>query len=320
MILWIYIILVPIDMGTQFDSVILQGIDYSYEEKYEMAKNSFNQAIVIKPDDPAPYFLIASLYGMYMVDFSTDSMERELFAYSDTAVMIATRKIEAKDSSALLHLWLAGGYGVRAFYQVWNKKIIQGIQDGVKSIKEFYKTIEQDSSIYDAYLGTAGYRYFQYKLLSIIPGLANSNWESELKMAINEGKYFKIPALTTYALLLIEEKRYKEAVKIATQLIEEFPDSRTFRWIRVKSYSGMKDWKQAKLEYEKLLDLTLTGQQNSFYNIGYCRLGLAKTYFNLGEQVKCINQCNEIIKNLPDTPKIKDLKTDAQKLIKKIDK
>ncbi|MCK4306835.1 hypothetical protein KAW50_01255 [candidate division WOR-3 bacterium] len=301
----------------QFDSLIQQGIHYSYSEKYEEAEAIFRKAIEIKPEDPAPYLFLTSLYGLYMADFSTDSLEKKFFAYSDTTVLISERKISSCDTSALVHLWLAGGYGARAFYKVQHKDIFSGVQDVVKSIKEFHKAIEIDSSLFDAYIGVAGYDYFKHRLFSYIPWTEDSHWESEIKLACEQGKYLKIVALACYSSLLIEEERFAEASQVATQLVSKFPDSRTFRWIRVKSYCGMEKWELARDEYEKLLELTLVGQPENFYNIGSCRLGLAKAYLELGETQRCKAQCEEIL-NLPDNPKIKKVKQEAKEILTEI--
>lgn len=305
-------------MSARFDSLILQGTHYLYEENYVAAEKSFREAIELNSGDPAPYLGLTALYGLYMADFSTNTIEDKFFAYSDTTVMVAKQKINNGDSSGLVHLWLAGGYGARAFYKVWHKNIISGVQDGIKSIKEFYKAIEIDSSIYDAYIGIAGYDYFKHKLLSFVPWVEDAKWEDEIRVACNKGKYLRITATAGYALLLVEDKEFAKASEVVTPLVEKFPNSRTFRWIRVKSYIGMEAWDLAKDEYKKLLKLTLSGQPNNFYNIGCCRIGLARSHLMLNEIAQCKEQCKEVL-NLPDTPKIKELKVEAEKLLKSCD-
>ena len=310
--------------NVQFDSLIQQGMYYSYSERYEEAEDIFRKAIELKPKEPAPYLFLASLYGLYMADFSTDSLEKKFFAYSDTTVLMSEREILSGDTSALIRLWLAGGYGARAFYKVQHKDIFSGIQDVVKSIKEFHKVIEIDSLLFDAYIGIAGYNYFKHRLFSYIPWTENLQWEDEIKLACNRGKYFRIVALACYSSLLIEEKRFDEAVQVATQLVSEFPETRTFRWIRVKGYCGMEKWELARDEYKKLLELTLVGQPNYFYSIGCCRLGLANAYlklielgFNPAPIQECKAQCEEILK-LPDSPKSKKTKEKAEEILSKI--
>jgi tetratricopeptide (TPR) repeat protein len=303
----------------QFDSLLFQGIHYSYQEEYTRAEEKFRKAIELEPMHPAPYLLLTSLYGLYLSDFSADTMEKKFFAYSDTTVRLAKQRISAGDTSGLTHLWLAGGYGARAFYKMWRKNIISGIQDGIRSIREFSKAVEIDSTIYDAYIGIAGYNYFKHRFLSFVPWMKNEKWEREIKLAIERGKYFKVVASTGYALLLIEEKRYMESAAIITKLVEKFPNSKTFRWIRARSYCGMGEWELAKNEYTKLLELTLWRQPDNFYNIGYCKLELARVYLHLREKERSKFYCNEVI-NLPDSKKINKLKKEAKEILKIIGK
>jgi len=303
--------------SVSLDTLLFHGIQYSYEENYTKAEAVFREAMKVEPQNPAPYLLLASLYGLYMSDFSTDTLKEKFYAYCDTTVLMSKCQIESGDTSGLVRLWLAAGYGARAFYKIWNKNIISGTQDGLNSIDEFYKTIEIDSCIFDAYIGISGYNYFKYRLISFLPWVEDSSWEYEIKLACEKGKYLQITALAGYALLLNEEKRYSEACKVATQLVNKFPDSRTFRWIRVKNYCGMKEWELARDEYKKLLALTMEGQPGNFYNIGCCRIGLANAYFMLGETKECQTQCDSIF-NLPDTPKTKKFKQEAKEIIKRI--
>lgn len=303
---------------SEFDSLLLEGIHYSYKENYTESEKCFRSAMKLNPDEPAPYLLLASLYGVYMSDFSTDILEKEFFAYADSTVMIAKQKIDKGDTSGWVHLWLAGGYGTRAFYKVWRKNIISGVQDALKSIKEFYKAVEIDSSVYDAYIGIGGYNFFKYKYLSFIPWAKGEMWEEEIKLAAEKGRYLSLTATAGYALLLVEDKRYEEAAKVITTLIEKFPNTRTFRWTRAKCYNEMKAWKLARDEYKKILELVLVGQPDNFYNLAFCRMGLARAHFMLEEFAECKVQCDEIIA-LPDIPGTEGIKQEAEKMLKKVD-
>ncbi|MDI6840335.1 MAG: hypothetical protein QMD71_05765 [bacterium] len=301
----------------QVDSLLLRGIQYSYEENYAKAEEEFFKVIKLNSKNPAPYFLLSSLYGLYMVDFSTDILEQKFYAYTDTAISLADYQIKSNNYPSLSWLWLGGSYGIRGVYEFMNGNKISGIRNGLKSINGFSKAIEIDSSLFDAYIGVSGYNYFKYRLLSFVPWVKDSRWEHEIKMACDKGKYFRIAALACYSSLLIEEKKYNEACRIADSLIYKFPNSRTFRWLRVKSYCGLKDWAKARDEYEKLLELTVRMQPENFYNIGCCRIGLAHTYLMLGDNKGCQTQCDEIFK-LPDTPRIKKLKIEARKIVKNL--
>lgn len=301
---------------SQIDSILMQGINYIYSENYDAGKEKFFEVIKLEPQNPAPYFLLASLYALYMSDFSTDTLTKNLFSYCDTAVLLAKKEINKSNALGLPHLWLGGTYGLRAFYKVINESLAPGVNDALKAINEISKAVELDSFLFDGYIGISGYNYFKYRLFSILPGSMNSQWEDEIKLACEKGKYFKDAAIAAYASLLVEEKKYPEALKLATQLVDKFPDSKVFRWIRVKAYCETRMWEDAKNDYEKLLELTLKSQPKTFYNIGYCRLELARTYLKLGEKKECKLQCNEILK-LPDDAKgIKKFKGDAKGLLK----
>lgn len=303
-------------LEVNFDSSLIRGIYCTYEEQYSKAKEHFFRASKLKPGDPAPYFLLSALYALYMSDFSTDTLTNTLFAYCDTSISMANKNInDNNDSIGIYHLWLGGTYGLRAFYKIINESLAPGVNDALKAINEISRAIELDSSLYDSYVGISGYNYFKYRLFSILPWVGSKQWEGEIKLSCEKGKYFKDAAFAAYASFLIEEKKYSDAIRISTRIVNKFPGSKVFRWIRVKGYCGAKMWREAKKEYEKLLELTLKSQPNTFYNIGYCRIELARTHLQLGEKEECKHQCDEVLK-LEDAKGVNKLKGEAQKLLK----
>lgn len=312
----LFILSHPIDI----DSLLLNGLHYMYEERYSEAEKEFFSAINVDPQNPAGYFFISALYGLYMVDFANDSLEPQFYAYLDTTIFLSKRLIYSTNStSGLPWLWLGGSYSLSATYKFVNRGLLSGIPDGSKSINNFSIALERDSSLFDAYIGISSYDYLKYRFLSFMPWLRNNNWEAEIKLACDSSRYFRVVALATYSLLLNEEGRYLDACDIIDSLVNEFPHSRTFRWIRVKIYIGMKEWDLAIDEYKKLLELTLEGQSGNFYNMGYCRLGLAKAYFEVGNFIACQAQCKEIIE-LPGSPRLKKIQEKARKLLIKVKK
>lgn len=305
----------PVSGRTTGDSLLMQGIYCSYREQYSLAKEKFAEAAKLEPKNPAPYFLLASLYALYMSDFSTDTLTKVLSSYCDTAALLAKEEIKESDTLGLPHLWLGGTYGLRAFYKIINENLVSGVQDAMKAISEISRAVELDSCLFDSYIGISGYNYFKYRLFSMLPWGGSLQWEKEIKLSCEKSKYFKDAAITTYASLLIEEKRYPEAIKIITQVVDKFPNSKVFRWTRVKAYCGAKMWSESRVEYQKLLELTLASQPETFYNIGYCRLELARTCLKIREKEECKLQCNEILA-LSDAKGVKKIKTDARNLLK----
>lgn len=316
MIIYFFIVsqFCPERLYSKTDSLLIQGIYFIYEENYQEARNRFNEAITFEPQNPAPYFMVSNLLALYMSDFSTDTLVKELFSYCDTTIMLSNKEIKTADTSGMPHLWLGGTYGLCAFYKAVNKNILSAAQDAMKGVDELTKAIKMDSCLFDAYIGISGYNYFKYRVASLLPWGGRSSWEKDVKLACIKSKYFGYASVAAYASFLIEEKRYKESIEIITPLIDSFPCSKVFRWTRVKAYCKIGELKETKAEYEKLLELTLASQPNTFYNIGYCRIELAKTFLKLGQKEECKNQCNEVLK-LPYVKGMKKLKSEANKLL-----
>ena len=301
----------------EFDSVVCRGLRYAYQEKYPEAFETFFTLSCTAPENPLPYLFIAGIYGLYINDFSTDTLKDKLLAYCDTTINLAKKQIKKDKNSAILHLCLGGGHGLKSFCDVTSDKLVSGIQDALSGVGEFSKALELDSSLADAYIGVGAYDYFKYRMLFLMPWARDSQWEEEIKTAGSKSKYLSVLAKAGYAGLLTEEKRFDEAVAVSSELIDSFPESRTFRWLRVKALVGDKNWKNARTDYEKLLELTLAGQPGNLYNESCCRIGLAEALFALGKKEACKKQCEEII-TLPPNSKIKKTKERAKNLYKKL--
>ncbi|MDO9575641.1 MAG: tetratricopeptide repeat protein [bacterium] len=269
------------------DSLLVQGIKLSYEERYDEAEAVFFKVRDKYPDDPAPYFFLSSLYVAYMTDFGTDSLEDTFIAYIDTTLDKATCILKRQED-AWAYAWKGGGLIDRAYYKYEKGDILGMLEDGVRAVREFNSALAIDPYIYDAYIGISIYEYINYRIKKAIPFIGDNNsWRQSLEIASDSACFLRVAAKNTLALLLIEESDWDEAITILQELLKEYPDSRTFTWTLAKAYFGKEDWRNAEAVYKRLIHLIKTGQPDAPYPLVFALDRLAEIYFLAGEYDKC---------------------------------
>lgn len=277
------------------DSLLLRGIELSYEESYAEAEAVFFELSDRDPDDPAPYFFLSSLYTAYMSDFETDSLEDKFIACVDTTLETGARILEHGED-AWAYVWRGGVLIDRAYYRYENGDILGMLEDGTNAIRELNSALAVDSTVYDAYIGIGIYDYINYRIRNAIPFMeGNGDWRKELEIASDSARFLRVAAKNTLALLLIEEGDWDRAIKITEELLREYPYSRTFTWTLAKALYGKRDWKNAEEVYKRLIHLIEIGQPNAPYPLVCAMDKLAEVYSLTGRYDRCKIEASKIL-------------------------
>ena len=158
----------------------------------------------------------------------------------------------AKHESAEMHLYagMAGGlasrmYGLRAENRA-------AARAGVRAREHFLRALALDPSLADADMGLGLYNYYVDTLSTIarvlrffmgIPGGSKEDGIRQLQLAIDHGQL--TPTLARYYLavnLHLFDLKYEQALRVATPLVEQYPQNPIFRLVRGDLYGklGMK--------------------------------------------------------------------------------
>jgi tetratricopeptide (TPR) repeat protein len=155
----------------------------------------------------------------------------------------------AKHESAEMHLYagMAGGlasrmYGLRAENRA-------GARAGVRAREHFMRALALDPTLADADMGLGLYNYYVDTLSAIarvlrffmgIPGGSKEEGIRQLQLAIDHGQL--TPALARYYLavnLHLFDQKYEQALRVATPLVEKYPENAIFRLVRGDLYGKL---------------------------------------------------------------------------------
>ncbi len=276
---------------------IVKGLDFAYREEYSEAEREFELAVESDKDDPGGYLFQAGLLHLYMIDFTTYEMEDDFYGKIEETVKRARDSISKDPKDAWGYFCLGGAYSYLTFHYAQQKKYWWALQYGIRAAKQLEKSLELDPDLYDAYLGIGSYHYFQGEVKEKLPFLSEGKETGleEIRLAVEKGLYLRVPAKDGLSLILLREGEHEEALAIARELVEEYPDSRSFLWTLSKVYFEKGDWEQAEHSFRKLLSRTEESQPQNLYNILFCRMRIAQSYWERGMYEEAESEASRIL-------------------------
>ena len=305
-----------VPFSPELDSLVLTALEYTYRERYGAALSVIEEAISLYPQEPVGYFFKAAIYDYYMEDYHTKRYENEFFKNMKIAEERAKERLSTTDdpeTRAWMNFFIAGAYGYKAMRAGRSGNYVVALKYALEGVKPLKATVEEDSTLYDAYFPLGIYNYALSKApnrIGIIPTffLVKDREKRKrkgieyLKIAWRRGHYTSVISALTLAWVLMREGRAREAIPILKGYVDRYPESRYFRWV----YGGLllKEgrFKEAEDVYEGLLYLVLRDQPNVPYNVVYIAYYLGYTKYFLGKFEEAIKYFEVAMKYYEEAP------------------
>ncbi len=327
------VLLFILGRGESYEALLQEGINYGYREKYAEAFALFNLAIQKKPDYPAAYLYKAALLDLYMIDFTDDSKEKDFFILLNKAIKYSDRLIKSGDrkTKALGYFFKGSAYMYAALRYGRKKSYINAANAGVRALKLLMKVPKYDSTLYDVYLPLGVYSYAVNKLPKglrflkvFLPDATNKEKAIEMiELAARKGRYVKILAKDALAWVLAYDGQREKSIKVARELVREYPGTRAFNWTLAYALKRAGRWKEAELVHRVILYLTLRDQANYPYNVALALYALSICEYVLGKKLYAIvylDIAREYLKDARDIPEKRYLAKKISRLEKRLEK
>lgn len=308
------IILLLFNLTPKVDSLILRSIELSYQEEFARSESLLKIVINETPDNPAPYFCLASLYELMWVDLGCDSFAVKFFSYSDSSIMIANEWVKKHPDDAWGYFFVGGAYTIRIFYYALNGDAFKGLSFVGPALKALSRCQAKDPGISDVYLGLGGWEYFKGHF-----PLLNSKKKkglSMIKRASENAKYVSLYATLAYAQILLREQNFQETISILTPLVDYFPNSRTLTWPLLKAYFGGKDYENALKMADRLINLSEDNKYSNF-SAHYYKVKILMALKRLRGAVNTSEEALEIDVDI-NAPDVKSMREELDKTLKEL--
>jgi len=149
----------------------------------------------------------------------------------------------------------------------------------------------------DARFGIATYDYWRSamtKMLWWMPGVEDKREEAirALRDVARTGVYVREAAAKHLVAILINEKRYGEALPLAEEMLARFPSCLCFHWGKATAQLALEQLGEAEKSFLYIAQRAQEQGAENHYNEVLCHSYLAKTYLQQKLYPRCIAECD----------------------------
>ncbi|MBN1559265.1 tetratricopeptide repeat protein [candidate division KSB1 bacterium] len=266
--------------------MVAQGMEWSIREQYDQAVALFTQYAMNDPRDPAPHFFLATVWQSKMMDFETKEWRHLFMREIDKTMELCDSLLIHQPHDNAIRFYYASALAYKSFQISREGKIIKGFSLALRAVDILQKIIDQDSTFYDAYLGTGSYLYWRSYLTRHFAWLPffhdqRATGIAQIERACRNGALSRWAALSNLAWIYIQEKNYDKAVQCAQRGLESFPMSRFFLWPLGDAQFHQQNFQAALSTYSTLLQSVTLERHNNGYNETVLNLKIAACHFQL---------------------------------------
>jgi hypothetical protein len=252
------------------------------------------------------FFLRAILYQSMMMAAESDFLEDEYFDLLDSLENGAEEMLSAGADSALAYWYLGHAHAFRSLYRGRAGSILKALRSGLAARKAYSRGYKFDSTFHDIALGLGSYRYWKSvktKAINWTPLFKNEkqNGIDLLRLAADSSEISRDAAASALIWVYINEKRYPEAIRLATAMRDRYPQGLTFLWALGEIYYKLEDCRAAIDTYGVIFD-RLKENPGNYYNIIEAAFYLSECYRRMSDQlpkvVESLTILQDYIRNL----------------------
>ncbi len=290
----------------QVDSLLKSGIMNIVNQDYTEANKYFKQLASEYPELPlGKIYLAASKIAEaydYKKEYDSDYIESNL----QEAREHAEELLSTDEDDLWYNYYYALAEGFFAYYDAIRNNWLSALSTGMNSISAFGNCLNIDNNFYEAYIAIGTYEYWMSRKTEFLEWMPFYEDETEigiekLRAAIESASYNSHLAVNSLIWIYIDKKDFNTAIEIGRNALDEFPDSRYFKWGLARAYEDVNTDSSIQLYYDLLESFRQEKDQNYINEIVLKHI-IAQQYFKAGKREKAFILCDEIlsVSNLND--------------------
>jgi len=301
-------------LNAEIHSWALETITYIYNGQYKEAEAAAVKIIKKYPDQPAGYFFSAVAVDSWMSAHLSDKLEDDFYNYCELATDKAEKILDHNPYDEWAQFFLGGAEGFKGTYEFRYERWITAGRHGWKGVSILYKLLDRKSEIPDIEYGIGNYEYWRgalAKRLWWMPRVEDKREDGIEKLLYvqKNGIYTKVPASISLIDIYLNEKRYADALTIAVESGQKYPNYGAFVFGRIKALFGLNKFEESMAACRQELARAEVDSNNEQASIEVCHFWIAKIDSALSRYAECISECNFIIKYKPGDDKLDLLET-----------
>jgi len=304
------------------DSLLRTGINYIVNQDYKSASKCFNELNNKYPSLPLGKIYLAANKIAEAYDYAQEFDETFIYEKLEAAKQ-QSKKLEEEDNENIWNQYFfALSEGYLSYFEALNNNWFSALSSGVNSISKFEQILEADENFYEAYIAIGTFEYWKSRKLEFVNWFPFADDTKNigidlLAVAIDSSNYNSHLAVNSLIWIYIDQKKYNDAIDIAQEALEDFPQSRTFKWGLARAYEEINTSKSIDL-YKEILNSYPALKNGNYKNEIILKHIIAQHYAKISDNQKAIEYCDEVlsIKNIP--PKILEDMSDRLERVKEL--
>ncbi|HEY3251516.1 MAG TPA: tetratricopeptide repeat protein [Ignavibacteria bacterium] len=260
-----FFLLAPYLFSQSRDELIIKGIDYVYQLKFDSATAIFQPMADREPKDPTgPFFLAMTEWWRVYVNKEDHSNDDNYLSKVDWCIRVCDERIDANENDDWATFLKGGVIGYRGFINSIRENWLKAIDDGREGLNLIQRAYELNPGNKDAIFGIGLYNYaadyvvqrypFLKAVLFFFPKGNKELGLQQLRDCAENGKFSKTEASVVLCFVHLKyEKNYPEAVKYAVKLTQMYPQNPMFQRFLGICYIGLFKWMEADTLYMNIL-------------------------------------------------------------------
>ena len=285
------------------------GVEAIYNLDFKTARENIDYILKKSPNYPI------ALFGKTMIEWArfeyefekSNPAQTEIFEKAITSSIAGIKEwLKTNQGAAQDYLALGGVYGVKARFELANRRYVRAYFSGKKGIKYMNKAARLSPEMYDAYLGEAIYQYYAGTLPAVVKILAKLVGSADAQKGIDylnlikeKGKF----SADTAKLLLVEisihnEKYYNPqlAARLIAEVHQKYPQNPLFEFVGI-----ITDYENKN--FEKVISSAKTFLSKIGKEPFYKEIYIARTYSAMGTAYMAQALWNEAAKMFEESIK-----------------
>jgi len=272
-------------------------IDYVYKERFSDALDESKKIIRKFPDHPAGYFFYAASLDAWMTYYQSNKKENEFFQYCDLAIEKGEALVRRNEQDVWAQFFLGGAEGLKGTLETRYERWITAFRYGWRGVSVLKEIQKRHVDLYDTYYGIGTYDYWRSAMTRVmrwLPGVEDKR-ESGIQDLLKSGENGLFTRVNSSANLIdiyVNENRGREALELATRMLEKYPNSLVFLWGKAKAAFLLGQFSEAENEFQAILHKVEAESNDNHYNAVLCHYWLARVYLGKRQFTQCIAECN----------------------------
>jgi tetratricopeptide (TPR) repeat protein len=304
------------------DSLLRTGINYIVNQDYKSASKCFNELNNKYPSLPLGKIYLAANKIAEAYDYAQEFDETFIYEKLEAAKQ-QSKKLEEEDNENIWNQYFfALSEGYLSYFEALNNNWFSALSSGVNSISKFEQILEADENFYEAYIAIGTFEYWKSRKLEFVNWVPFADDTKDigidlLIVAIDSSSYNSHLAVNSLIWIYIDQKKYADAIEVAQSALEEFPQSRTFKWGMARAYEELNPLKSIEL-YKEILNSYPELKNSNYVNEITLKHIIAQQYAKIGETQQAIEYCDEVLSIKNILPKILEDMSDRLERVKEL--